>query len=288
MLSGYLLIDWLMPGLALCALGQLLLNIGLRFLQEHGITDRSYKGETIPTAGGLLIWLLLLVYFVMDRITGAQRLDAIWMLALTVVCFAGFLDDVKGDKRTKGIRSHWMAWKQNRRITTGFIKAAAAGTAGLMLLRPSQDSLWTLLWQLLLVLLATNAVNLFDARPGRAVKMFFFSMGTLGWSGLFLAGYALTENGVRMWNALVPVLVGALLLAPCDLKGRVMLGDTGANMLGFTLGFVIVKLTPEVFQAGALTLLIALHALTWRRSLSAMIEANRLLRWLDNAGRRRA
>ncbi|MBP1155156.1 MULTISPECIES: hypothetical protein [unclassified Paenibacillus] len=280
--------DWLMPGMVLLAAGRLLLPGGLRFLQEHGITDRSYNGETIPTAGGLLIWLLLLVYFVMDRITGAQQIEAIWMLALTVVCFAGFMDDVKGDKRTKGIRSHWMAWKQKRSITTGLIKAAAAGTAGLTLLLPSQGNLWALPWQLLLVLLATNAVNLFDARPGRAVKIFFISMGTVGWCTFILAAYAVTENGMRLWHGLVPVLVGVLLLAPYDLKGRVMLGDTGANMLGFTLGIVIVKLTSEVFQAGALTVLIALHALTWRRSLSAMIEANRLLRWLDDAGRRRA
>lgn len=280
-------LEWILPLAALLAAGRLLLPGSLRFLQEHGVTDRNYNGDTIPTAGGVFIWLLLLVYFVIGNLTGIWKRDALWVLSLSVICFAGFLDDVKGDKRTKGIRGHWMAWKEKRSITTGVLKAAAASLACLMLLLPDQVSFWDLSRQLLLVLLATNGVNLFDVRPGRALKMFFFSMGMIGWCGFLMPAEAAAGGGAQQWHSLTPILVGALLLAPFDLKGQVMLGDTGANLLGFALGIGIVRLTPELFQAAALAALVALHMLTWRRSLSTLIEANRFLRWLDGAGRGR-
>ncbi|NTZ17618.1 hypothetical protein EXW96_08560 [Paenibacillus sp. JMULE4] len=285
MLTGFVL-EWILPLTALLAIGRLLMPGSLRFLQEHGITERNYTGDSIPTAGGLLIWLLLLASFVIDNFTGIWNPDAVWVLSLSIICFAGFLDDVKGDKRTKGIRGHWLAWKRERSITTGILKAAAAGLAGLLVLLPDQDSLWDLPRQLLLVLLATNGVNLFDVRPGRALKMFFFFMGMIGWSSFLMAADA-APGGAQLWHDLAPVLVGALLLAPLDLKGRIMLGDTGANLLGFALGIGIVRLTTELFQGAVLAVFVALHMLTWRRSLSSLIETNRFLRWLDGAGRER-
>lgn len=284
MLTRFLL-EWILPITGLLAVGRLLLPGSLRFLHEHGITERNYNGDSIPTAGGLLIWLLLLVYFVTGRLTGIWKPDAVWVLSLSVICFAGFLDDVKGDNQTKGIRSHWKVWKETRSITTGILKAAATGIAGFMLLLPEQDSLWNLPRQLLIVLLATNGVNLFDVRPGRALKMFFFSMGIIGWCGFPIAADTAAGAGEQLWHGLAPVLVGAMLLAPSDLKGQVMLGDTGANLLGFALGVGIARLTPELFQTASLAALVALHILTWRRSLSALIEANRFLRWLDGTGR---
>ncbi len=80
MLTGFVL-EWILPLTALLAIGRLLMPGSLRFLQEHGIAERNYTGDSIPTAGGLLIWLLLLASFVIDNFTGIWNPDAVWVLS---------------------------------------------------------------------------------------------------------------------------------------------------------------------------------------------------------------
>ena len=64
----------------------------------------------------------------------------------------------------------------------------------------------------LLVGLSANALNLFDTKPGRALKAFLIAAPGSGFA---------------------PV---AILLLPYDLRERVMLGDSGSNALGAVVG----------------------------------------------------
>jgi len=94
----------------------------------------------------------------------------------------------------------------------------------------------------------------------------------------------------EQWSYLLlllgPPLVAALVLAPSDLAGRVMLGDVGANSLGGLAGLALVIALPPVGRVVVLALLIATHIYCERASLTELIARNRLLRFLDQLGTR--
>ncbi|NEN82186.1 hypothetical protein [Paenibacillus elgii] len=294
--------EWAVPSGLLIAAGAVLLPGTIRFLQEHGLSETNYRGRLVPTAGGVLLWLLLLLWYLYEVcvVPSSWPNTDRWVLAVTMVCFAGLLDDLLGEREVKGLRNHWKIWIGQRRITTGIVKAGTTLVAGMLILLSETahlrseagttlawDSrmLWLLPFKLLLILLATNAVNLLDVRPGRALKGFFVSLLLLVWLASWKESG--TEASWKVWRLLVPLTIGAGMFAGADLRGKVMLGDSGANVLGFALGVGFVMLTPVSVQAAVLTALAALHAITWRRSLSVIIERHALLRWLDQAGRGR-
>ncbi len=294
---------WAVPSGLLILAGAVLLPGTIRFLQEHGLTETNYRGRPVPTAGGVSLWLLFLLWYLYGIWAAPSSWpdQDRWMLAVTMVGFAGLIDDLLGERDIKGLRNHWRIWIEQRRATTGLVKAGTALAAGMLILLPEAEQLpgggagtalvsdghplWFLPFKLLLILLAANAVNLLDVRPGRALKGFFVSLLLLVW----LASWKESGTGAdaNVWRLLVPLTVGAGMFAGADLRGKAMLGDTGANMLGFALGVGFSLLTPVTVQAAALTVLAGLHAITWRRSLSAIIERHALLRWLDQAGRGR-
>ena len=72
----------------------------------------------------------------------------------------------------------------------------------------------------LLVGLAANVLNQLDTRPGRALKAYLAA-------------------GRSCFGA--PLVPGAVLLAPYDLREMAMLGDAGSNALGAMLGLNSVK-----------------------------------------------
>ncbi|WP_054974895.1 hypothetical protein [Paenibacillus sp. A3] len=294
--------EWAVPSGLLIAAGPVLLPGTIRFLQEHGLSETNYRGRPVPTAGGVLLWLLLLLWYLYGVcvVPSSWPDTDRWILAVTMVGFAGLLDDLLGEREVKGLRNHWKTWIEQRRITTGIVKAGTALVAGMLILLPEAETLrsgtgttfvadsrtlWFLPFKLLLILLATNAVNLLDVRPGRALKGFFVSLLLLVWLASWKESG--TETAWNVWRLLVPLTIGAGVFAGADLRGKAMLGDAGANVLGFALGFGFSLQTPFSVQATALAALVGLHAITWRRSLSVIIERHALLRWLDQAGRGR-
>lgn len=248
------------------------------------------------------------------------RLDAAsYVAAVLIVGGVGWLDDTVGDRKVKGWRGHWRRWKQDHVLTTGAIKAAGTGLAAVLAvlaragggpsagLEPTPHagtvtamqgmlgvgaSLGVTSLQVLLLLLMTNALNLLDLRPGRCLKA-FLSIAAI----LFIAGVSAGAAGDRLGLpsvpsvpfmpllALVPAAAGALVLLPGDLGARHMLGDTGAGVLGFAAGYAVLGCAPIWMQAGAVVLLLALHAYAETRSISAWIEKHRLTRLLDRWGR---
>lgn len=230
---------------------------------------------------------------------GESTLLTQYSLALTFVFICGWLDDTVGDKTVKGLNGHWRKWKNERTITTGLLKAFGIGIASLWLAAQTTKlfSLFALtllkdasLYETLplvlraalqtalkaaLMLLSANAFNLLDLRPGRAIKVFFSVVLMLLAAGSFADSVFL----------LFPMIVGLVFLFPGDLRGRWMLGDTGANLIGFAWGAALVLSTPLWMQTGVLGLLLWIHVYAEKRSLSQSIENRPVLRWLDRLGR---
>ena len=125
----------------------------------------------------------------------------------------------------------------------------------------------------LLIAGSANLVNLFDLRPGRALKV-----------GL-LAAAALAATGAP--PALLGSIAGMAAAAlPDDLAERTMLGDCGANALGTALGCAAVVGGHPGVRVGGLGLVVSLTLLSERVSFSALIAGCRPLAALDALGAR--
>jgi UDP-GlcNAc:undecaprenyl-phosphate GlcNAc-1-phosphate transferase len=290
-------------------LARAILPLMKSFMRDHGLLEPNYTGAAIPTACGMLLWLLLLVEAAMmnamvslfrgqPELSELSAFDPVlflsYILAMSAVAFAGFMDDAVGFKAVKGLMGHWRLWKEEQICSTGLLKALVTGIAALQFVCiQSHGPLWQKALELLLLGLMTNGVNLLDLRPGRALKGFFtITAAALIWQLVTIAireqSYAneWVSSIVQQAPYLLPVLIGAFVLFKPDLRGELMLGDTGANLLGFGLGSWVVMGSDWLAEALMTALLVLLHGLAWRSSLTKLIAANRLLQWFDLLGRK--
>ena len=128
-----------------------------------------------------------------------------------------------------------------------------------------------------------NLLNLFDLRPGRAIKV------AIGSAALIAAGGALANGAAGRASGAAAVAAptgAALALLPEDLGERAMLGDAGANALGAMLGAAAAQVLPRSARLCLLTGIVALTVASERVSFTRVIEATPALRWLDMLGRR--
>jgi UDP-GlcNAc:undecaprenyl-phosphate GlcNAc-1-phosphate transferase len=174
----------------------------------------------------------------------------------------------------RGWRGHGAAMLRGE-FSTGALKAA--GSLGLALLAMSYLGLSNGRWLLAaaVLVLATNAFNLLDLRPGRATKAFV----------LLGAGLAIGSADLRGLWALGLFVAPALVAGVYDLRERAMLGDTGANLLGALAGLWLVLSLSGTGQLIALALLLGITVYGELRSISALIERTPGLRRLDSWGR---
>ena len=129
-----------------------------------------------------------------------------------------------------------------------------------------------------------NLLNLFDLRPGRAIKVAAVSGVLIGAAGPDRV--AATRLGTAL--ALLPPLAAALALLPEDLGERAMLGDAGANALGAMLGAAAAASLRRPARIALLAAITGLTAASEMVSFTKVIERTPPLHWLDMLGRRPA
>lgn len=255
---------------------RLMVKAVMNMITGAGFVRPNYRGDEIPVGVGLVFFLsALAVYTAAFIFLPADLQGKLFGLLLALGCFTllGLIDDVWGSRTVTGLKGHLLSLCRGR-LTTGGLKAAGGGVAGLLLAASAGH--WTMIpLNALLIALSVNSVNLVDLRPGRAGKVFLVL-----WLGL-LAAMPGSEEMI-----LTAVVAGALLAyLPCDLKARAMMGDTGSNALGATLGMAAVWLLDTPYKAAYLLLLIAFHLFTEKYSLTRIIAGNPLLNYLDKLGR---
>jgi UDP-GlcNAc:undecaprenyl-phosphate/decaprenyl-phosphate GlcNAc-1-phosphate transferase len=217
---------------------------------------------------------------------GASRAERFAMIVAGAgaAAFGGY-DDLAGDGRSKGFRGHLGALREGR-VTTGAVKIAGIGATSLAAALVAADggggpvlAAADVVINTGLIAGGANLTNLFDLRPGRAVKV------ALG-AGALMAGQRATD-GTPM--AAVPTfmapLAAAAALLPDDLGERSMLGDAGANAVGAMLGVTATAL-PRTARIAVLAGVAGLTAASEVVSFTRVIERTGPLRWLDTLGRR--
>ena len=255
----------------------LIMPVWAEILRMVGHTQTNYQGRaTVQSMGGMFAFVFL-VSAAWARIADLVSADVLGraLILISGLGVLGFVDDIYGDHKVKGFGGHFYALVMRGEVTTGLMKAlggffvciwAIAGLPGMFPL---------IIWRAVLVALSANLLNLFDLRPGRALKGFFFL-------ALFYIWQVPFEEGILL---LFPFLITSFVFLPWDLATKGMLGDVGSNMLGGVLGLAIVLTAPAGFQVLYMTLLIASHILAERMSLTKIIADNSVLRFIDSLGR---
>jgi UDP-N-acetylmuramyl pentapeptide phosphotransferase/UDP-N-acetylglucosamine-1-phosphate transferase len=264
---------------------RLLLLTGDDLFRSPALARPNYRGHTVYTAAGLVMVMAVLVVE-----TGRSALGAVGLgddpganAARPLVLFAalgfgllGFVDDALGGE-DRGFRGHLRALAHGR-LTSGMVKLVGGAAIGLVLAAAPGFVTWQrLLADAVLIALAANLANLLDRAPGRTLKCALLAYVPL----------ALVAGAGPVGVAAAPLAGAAVGVLPDDLGERVMIGDTGANVLGGVLGPVVVLECSRTVRNVVLVVLIALNLASERWSFSKVIAATPPLRFLDGLGRRR-
>ena len=239
-----------------------------------GLVKPNFRGKPIMSSYGLMAFPYIVVAAIalarLHYVTWAHIylylpvMGAMWVL--------GAIDDIWGSREVGGFKGHFRKLLLERKLTTGAAKAIGGGLVALMAGCNvyHHDFAYALL-AASVIALATNLLNLLDLRPGRAVAVLFAGLGVT---------YIL-KCGRLIASPLVAVIaLIALVFGFADSRGKAMMGDSGSNCLGAALGLTIVLNAP-LWMIPALALMAAVHVYSEKRSISALIDGNRLLRAID-------
>jgi UDP-GlcNAc:undecaprenyl-phosphate/decaprenyl-phosphate GlcNAc-1-phosphate transferase len=252
---------------AACA-WHLVRRVGPRWRKENR------RGRPIPATLGwaLATGLLGLVAVVWDQVNviGLRGSQAGELIGAAIVFVAGVVDDGHGGA-VRGLRGHLRALLRGH-LTTGSVKLAAAILAAAITVAwTPRDHLWANLFALIAIAGCTNVWNGLDVAPGRALK------------GFLVVALVLLVVDLKAFLLVCTGAATAVLIP--DLRERGMLGDSGANLLGFLAGAEIVRRLPEVWLIPAVLIVIGLNVLAETVTFSGTIEVTPPLRWFDRLGR---
>ncbi|KMW26791.1 MAG: glycosyl transferase [Clostridiales bacterium] len=259
-------------------------------LVNGNVIRPNYKNEMIPVGMGIVFLPMIIInsiilgFVTLNNIwfvsSSNYNLNIVWLLCLALyifsmmaMFFAGALDDLIGNRNVSGLKGHFKSLFKGE-LTTGGFKALFGGFVGLVVSVCISSSIVDIIVNTLIIALSTNLMNLFDLRPGRAIKVYLVIMIPIY---ITLTGY----------TKVFPLLILPNVLAyfNIDLKARGMMGDTGSNVLGISIGVLMALGYGIKVRLAWLVFLILMHLITEKFSLTKIIEKNRVLKFIDNLGR---
>ncbi len=248
-----------------------------KMLENSGMIRENYRGDMIPVGLGLVFIPTLVINSIILIYSNIvpEKIIMIYMLlfASIAMSFVGIIDDSLGNRGVTGLIGHFKALFKGS-LTTGAFKALLGGFVGLTLAVTLSKSIPNIIVATLVVALSTNMMNLFDLRPGRAIKVYIILAIII-----FLASAKFNREVMML---IVPAVLAYFYF---DLRALTMMGDAGSNVLGVSIGVFIVSSFDLPVQLVSLVLLVAIHVLTEKFSLTKIIENNKFLNYVDKLGR---
>ena len=246
-------------------------------LVNSNVVRPNYKKDMIPVSMGIvflpmiIINGIILAYFTKEF----ENLLYIFTFIFGMISmfFAGVLDDIIGNRDVSGLKGHFKSlFKGN--LTTGGFKAVFGGLIGILISIVVSKNILDIIINTLIIALSTNLMNLLDLRPGRAIKVYLVIIISIF---ITLTGYI----------KVLPLLILPNVIAyfNYDLKAKAMMGDTGSNVLGISIGILMVLGYSFNVRVSWLVFLILIHLLTEKYSLTKIIENNKILNFIDKLGR---
>jgi len=239
----------------------------------------NHRGEPVTLLEGPAVALgaiAVQAIFPERTVPAPDRLRAALALAGVGALGFGVADDLAGSGKRRGLRGHLGALAHGE-VTTGAVKLAGIGATGLASAALLGGDSADIAVNAGLIAGGANLLNLFDLRPGRAIKV------AAGSAALIVGA-----SGANGGAAVAAPVGAALALLPEDLGERAMLGDAGANALGAMLGAAAAASLPRPARVALLAGIITLTGAAEKISFTKVIERTPPLRWLDMLGRRPA
>lgn len=259
-------------------------------LVNGNVIRPNYKNEMIPVGMGIVFLPMIIInsiilgFVTLNNIwfvsSSNYNLNIVWLLCLALyifsmmaMFFAGALDDLIGNRNVSGLKGHFKSLFKGE-LTTGGFKALFGGFVGLVVSVCISSSIVDIIVNTLIIALSTNLMNLFDLRPGRAIKVYL----------VIIIPIYITLTG---YTKVFPLLILPNVLAyfNTDLKARGMMGDTGSNVLGISIGVLMALGYGIKVRLAWLVFLILMHLITEKFSLTKIIEKNKVLKFIDDLGR---
>lgn len=245
-------------------------------LTSSNVLCENFRLEKIPTAMGLVfIFAQTITIGILEMFYDFNNsFNSVYLLGFTFIGLIGLLDDLIGDKEVKGLKGHIKSFFKGT-LTTGGIKAFLGLFISLVVSSYISFNIIEFIINGLIIGLFTNLINLFDLRPGRASKIFIII-------SILLLVFNINKDNNYIILSIYGILIPYISL---DFKAKVMMGDVGSNVLGYTLGIYCVVNCEMFSKIIILILLILVHLLAEKISFSKVIENNKFLKFVDDIGR---
>lgn len=245
-------------------------------LVESNVIRPNFKGDMIPVSMGIVFLPMMIINaIIISYISSTQNMLYIfvYIFGMMAMFFAGILDDIVGNRNVSGLKGHFKKLFE-KTLTTGGFKALFGGFLGILISLIVSKNIFDIIINTLIIALSTNLMNLLDLRPGRAIKAFLVIMISIFFT---LSGFL----------KVLPMLILPNVCAYFreDLKAKAMMGDTGSNVLGISIGMIIVLAYSIKVKLAWLLFLILIHIITEKYSLTKIIENNKFLNYIDQLGR---
>ncbi len=236
-------------------------------------TRTNHRGEPVTLLEGPAVAAGAIIAVTVASGAPSRSGAAAALAGVGAAAFGGY-DDLAGSGDRRGFRGHLAALRGGE-LTTGACKLGGIGATGLACAAALGGRGVDVAINAGLIAGGANLINLFDLRPGRAIKVALAAAAALG---------AAVRPGAAHGSA--AVAGSAVALLPEDLGERAMLGDSGANAVGAVLGVAAASLPrgPRLVLLAGITGLTAASEVI---SFTKVIERTAPLRWLDMLGRRR-
>jgi UDP-GlcNAc:undecaprenyl-phosphate/decaprenyl-phosphate GlcNAc-1-phosphate transferase len=259
-------------------------TVSAQLVASPALARRNYRNRVVPTAGGIYLVLTVLLVEGGRAVLGALGVGeepgltlarSEVLFAVVGFAFLGLVDDLAAVGTDRGFRGHLGALRDGR-VTTGLLKLfGGAAVAIVLVATPGFKDGRGLLVDAMLIALAANFANLLDRAPGRVIKC-----GLVAYLPL-----AIALGAAPVGIAIAPVMGAAIGLLGDDLRERLMLGDTGANVIGAVLGLGMVLGASEGWRLAVMLTLLGLNVAAEMVSFSRVIDAVPPLRAFDRLGR---
>lgn len=246
-------------------------------LIDSNVLRPNYKKDMIPVSMGIVFLPMLIINSIILTYFTNSFKDMlhifIFLFGLVSMFFAGILDDIIGNRDVSGLKGHFKSLLKGK-LTTGGFKALFGGFIGIVISIAISKNIYDIVINTLIIALSTNLMNLLDLRPGRAIKGY-----------LVISLVLLFTLGEYTRNLLLLILPNVVAYFNQDLKAKAMMGDTGSNVLGISIGILFVMGYSLKVRLIWLAFLIFIHILTEKYSLTKIIENNKFLNFIDKLGR---
>lgn len=258
-------------------ISKLYIKLLIKMLREAGCIKMNYRGKEVTFAVGIAFVPIILTMslFYLYFSPSYYIIYISYLIGVSTIGFAGILDDMIGEIHIKGLKNHISSFLHGH-LTTGFIKAFIGVLISSIISIGISKNIYDFLLNVLIIAFFTNTLNLMDLRPGRCAKTFLFV-------GIFI----LISNIISIISILPLVITLTIVIVYIfyDLKELCMLGDTGSNILGITLGYYSALCYHVSIKLIIIFTLLIINITAERISITTIISKNRLLNYLDSLGR---